>query len=84
MSISRRKTKTRGTVYDVRLRTPSGSHHKHTCSTLRAARVYEAKQLAEMATGQWFDPAASKTLFATVAAEVAGEQADEADEHGGP
>jgi integrase len=69
MSIVRRKTKNRGTVYDVRLRDASGKVYTRTFNTKKEAGRYEAMQLADRARGAWIDPRKASDRLAEVAAE---------------
>lgn len=63
MSIERRTTQ-RGTVYDVRLRDPSGRPYMRTFPTLRRAQQFERGERATMDRGAWTDPRAATTTLA--------------------
>jgi integrase len=59
MSIGRRETM-RGTVYDVRLRDPSGRAYKRTFRTRKEATDYEAREISLRSRGEWIDPRAGR------------------------
>jgi integrase len=63
MSVNRRVT-SRGTRYDVRLRSPDGRSYKRTFRSRREADAYEARELADRSRGAWIDPRQSATTFA--------------------
>ena len=69
MSIVRRQTKNRGTVYDVRLRDASGRVYTRTFRTKKLAARFEAMELADRARGAWIDPRRASDRLADVAAE---------------
>jgi hypothetical protein len=69
MSIVRRQTKSRGTVYDVRLRDASGKVYTRTFQTKKLAARFEAMELADRARGAWVDPRRASDRLADVAAE---------------
>jgi integrase len=62
MSIDRRETK-RGTVYDVRLRSPEGRAYKRTFRTRKEAVDFEASELNRRARGEWVDLRAGRVLL---------------------
>jgi len=68
MSVNRRAT-SRGTRYDVRLRTPDGHPYKKTFRTRREADTFEANELADRSRGTWLDPRYAKLTFGKVAVE---------------
>lgn len=64
MSIETRRRKRDGrTVYDVRLRDPSGREYSRTFPTKRAAEAYEAKERVDRNRGVWVDPREADTTF---------------------
>src|SRR2546430_17390501 len=62
MSVQRRAT-SRGTRYDVRLRSPDGRSYKRTFRSRREAQAFEARELADRSRGAWIDPRRSATTF---------------------
>src|SRR5260221_2078140 len=68
MSVNRRVT-AHGTRYDVRLRTPDGSHYKKTFPTRREADAFEARELADRSRGRWLDPRNADRSMGDVACE---------------
>jgi integrase len=68
MSIERRQT-TRGSVYDVRLRTPDGRQYKRTFRTRSEAETFMAREQADKSRGDWTDPRSAALKFADWAAE---------------
>jgi integrase len=59
VSIEARDTQ-RGTVYDVRLRTPDGRAYKRTFRTRKEAVDFEAAEITRRAQGEWVDQRAGK------------------------
>jgi integrase len=55
--------------YDVRLRSPDGSHLKRAFTSKRDAERFETRQIADMSRGEWFDASAAQRPFGEVAAE---------------
>ncbi|MFP5256083.1 MAG: tyrosine-type recombinase/integrase [Acidimicrobiia bacterium] len=68
MSIHKRDT-TRGTRYDVRLRTADGKPYKRTFRTKDEARAWERSELTARDRGDWADPSARRRTYAEVAVE---------------
>ncbi len=69
MSIVRRQTKNRGTVYDVRLRDASGKVYTRTFQTKKQAARFEATEMSDRARGAWIDPRRASDRLADVASE---------------
>lgn len=63
MSIHRRSTKRKGTVYEVRVRDPEGREVSRTFPTLAGAREFEREQQRAKTRGSWIDPAAASMTF---------------------
>jgi integrase len=55
------------TVYDVRLRDPSGREYSRTFLTKRAAEAYQAQERVDRDRGAWIDPRKAETTFGEVA-----------------
>lgn len=68
MSIHKRET-TRGTRYDVRLRTVDGKTYNRTFRTKDEAKAYERAELTSRDRGDWIDPTQRTRTFAAVADE---------------
>jgi hypothetical protein len=68
VSIHKRET-ARGTRHDVRLRTADGKGYARTFRTKDAAKAWERSELTARDRGDWIDPAARASTFATMAAE---------------
>jgi len=66
--IDKRKTKTKGTVYEVRLRDGEGREYSKTFETFRAAKDFEASERADRRRGVWVDPRHSRVTFSEWAA----------------
>jgi hypothetical protein len=68
MSVNPRRRKRDGrTVYDVRLRDPSGRPYKRTFLTRRAAEAFQVKELSDRSRGAWIDPRKSEISLGEVA-----------------
>lgn len=63
----RRRKRDGHTVYDVRLRDPSGRTYSRTFESKKAAQGYEASERADRARGSWIDPSLSREPFAKAA-----------------
>lgn len=63
MSIHRRSTQRKGTVYEVRVRDPEGREVSRTFPTLAGAREFEREQQRAKTRGSWIDPAAASMTF---------------------
>lgn len=61
--ITARQTKNRGTVYEVRLRTPDGRELSKTFSDLSTAKRWRVEQQRARNRGLWIDPRFSRTTF---------------------
>jgi integrase len=68
VSVDRRQT-SKGTVYDVRLRTPDGRAYKRTFRTRKQAQAFEGGEIASKSKGAWIDPRGSRTTFGNWSAE---------------
>ncbi len=68
MSVHPRKT-SRGTRYEVRLRTPDGRQYKKRFRTRKEADAFEARELADQSRGVWLDPQGGHRPFRDVADE---------------
>jgi integrase len=55
------------TVYNVRLRDPSGREYRRTFPTKRAAEAFQAKERSDRSRGAWIDPRRAETTFGEVA-----------------
>jgi integrase len=71
VTIKRRATKTKGTVFDIRLRDPSGKVYGKTHPTEAKAKAWERAELVARDRGTWIDPRMSKRIFSDIAAEWA-------------
>jgi integrase len=69
MSIDRRQTKNRGTVYEVRLRKATGQEYSRTFRTKKEAERFEATQRADRARGSWIDPRRGSVRIEEIAEE---------------
>lgn len=67
MSVERRHTKSGGTRYDVRLRSPDGKQLKRSFRTRREADRYEREELRKLDRGTWTDPSGGRTPFSELA-----------------
>ncbi len=68
MSINSRRLADGRTVYDVRLRDPSGRTYKRTLPTKREAQDFAAKERVDQRQGTWVDPRQGKVQFSEYAA----------------
>ena len=64
MSIDSRRLASGRTVYDVRLRDPTGRAYKRTFRTKKDAEAFESTQLADRRRGGWVDPRKGKITLA--------------------
>ena len=69
MSIKKRLTKSRGAVYDVRLRDASGRVYTRTFGTKREAERFIAEERTDRARGTWIDPRRAADRLEAVAQE---------------
>lgn len=63
--ITARRTKNRGTVYEVRFRRPDGRENSKTFPSLSAAKRWQTEQQQARNRGTWVDPRLGRTSFSS-------------------